>query len=98
LPHFKKGERAARSRLRRCGIPTVVNFATTLMLDIQAVRSDQSWSHSQKKSNVDRLKVPNVRSSAVELLSPITKFAEDHSFWQYDAGSAALHRSVRKAA
>ena len=41
-----------------CGIPAVVNFARTLMIDIQAVRDAviEHWSNGQTKSQINRLK------------------------------------------
>jgi len=42
-----------------CGIPAVVNFARTLMVDIQAVRNAviESWSNGQTEGQINRLKM-----------------------------------------
>jgi hypothetical protein len=43
---------------KECGIPAVVNFAKTLMIDIQAVRNAviERWSNGQTEGQIDRLK------------------------------------------
>lgn len=45
-------------RRQRCGIPAVVNFARTLIVDIQAVRNAVivPWSNDQTKGQINRLK------------------------------------------
>ena len=42
-----------------CGIPAVVNFARTLMVDIQAVRNAviEPWSNGQTEGQINRLKL-----------------------------------------
>jgi transposase len=42
-----------------CGIPAVVNFARTLMVDIQAVRNavTETWSNGQTEGQINRLKM-----------------------------------------
>jgi transposase len=41
-----------------CGIPAVVNFARTLMIDIRAVRNAviERWSNGQTEGQINRLK------------------------------------------
>ena len=41
-----------------CGIPTIMNFARTLMVDIQAVRNAviEPWSNGQTEGQINRLK------------------------------------------
>ena len=41
-----------------CGIPAVMNFARTLMVDIQAVRNAviEPWSNGQTEGQINRLK------------------------------------------
>ncbi len=43
---------------KECGIPAVVNFAKTLMIDIQAVRNAviERWSNGQTEGQINRLK------------------------------------------
>jgi hypothetical protein len=43
---------------RDCGIPAVVNFARTLMIDIQAIRNAviERWSNGQTEGQINRLK------------------------------------------
>jgi transposase len=43
---------------KHCGIPAIVNFARTLMVDIQAVRNAviESWSNGQTEGQINRLK------------------------------------------
>ena len=43
---------------KECGIPAVVNFAKTLMIDIQAVRNAviECWSNRQTEGQINRLK------------------------------------------
>jgi transposase len=43
---------------KRCGIPAVMNFARTLMVDIQAVRNAviEPWSNGQTEGQINRLK------------------------------------------
>ena len=41
-----------------CGIPAIMNFARTLMVDIQAVRNavSEPWSNGQTEGQINRLK------------------------------------------
>ena len=43
---------------KNCGIPAVVNFARTLMINIQAVRNAviERWSNGQTEGQINRLK------------------------------------------
>jgi transposase len=43
---------------KACGIPAIVNFARTLMIDIQAVRNAvvERWSNGQTEGQINRLK------------------------------------------
>jgi len=43
---------------KACGIPAIVNFARTLMIDLQAVRNVvvEPWSNGQTEGQINRLK------------------------------------------
>jgi len=43
---------------KACGIPAIVNFARTLMIDIQAARNAvvEPWSNGQTEGQISRLK------------------------------------------